>query len=247
MHCSEILAIAGVTLPESCTLETQRVITNLIRKCEIVVKRERVDDAPLAVHQINTVAIINAGADVETQRPLLANSSIENVVGPKVIIAVHVVGLPSTNTRVGIVLTGHCQCVLNDVIVEIIFVLGLSAVLFAKRMTERELMTDGIVQVVIAQMNVQRVGIVTHVNKVHQVGGLCLSDVLQMQLLCVPCLGVNGRVLNKAVPDVDRYGAANDSGVNHATLIVQPLAAEGEGKAQLSPNLLTFVLIPVVD
>ena len=234
-------------LPEGSTLETQRVITNLIRKCEIVVKRERVDDAPLAVHQINTVAIINAGADVKTQRPLLANSNIENVVSPKVIIAVHVVGLPSTNARVGIVLTGHCQCVLNDVIVETIFVLDLSAVLFAKRMTERELMTDGIVQVVIAQMNVQRVGIVTHVNKVHQVWGLCLCNILQMQLLCASCFRVNGCVLDKAVPDVDRYGTAHDSGVNNATLIVQPLAAESEGKAQLSPNLLTPFLIPVVE
>ena len=154
------------------------MLTNLIGECEAVVKRERVDDAPLVVYQVNAVAIINAGSDVKTQRAFLSNSCIENVVGPKVIIAVHVIGLPGAYARVGIVLTGHSQCVLNDVIVKIIFALGLSAVLIAKRMTERELMTDGVVQIVIAQMDVQRVGIVAHINKVHQVRGLCLCNIL---------------------------------------------------------------------
>ena len=178
MHRGEVLAVAGVTLPEGSALEVQGMLTNLIGQCEVVVKRERIDDAPLAVHQINAVAIINAGPGVKTQRVFLSNNCIENVVGSKIIIAVHVVGLPSTNASVEIVLTGHSQCVLNDVIVKIIFALGLSAVLIAKRMTERELMTDGVAQVVITQMNVQWVGIVTHINKVHQVRGLCLCNIL---------------------------------------------------------------------
>ena len=151
---------------------------------------------------------------------LLADGCIETIVDIGIPVAVHVVGLPSADARGTIVTITHGKGVLNDRVAERIPMTVLFTVGVSPLVTERKPVVNSIVQTVITQTDVQRVGIVAHIHKVLQVGCRARGDVLEMQFLGMPRLFIDGSILDKAVPDVDGHRVASDEGVNAATLVV---------------------------
>ena len=66
--------------------------------------------------------------------------------------------------------------------------MGLFSVAVSPLVPEGEAVIDGIVQVVVANADVERVGVVVHVDEVHEVGCLCRGDVLKMKFVGIASL-----------------------------------------------------------
>ena len=230
-------------MTEGLEKRCQRVVAQFVGEREGVVKGERVDGVALLVNEVDAVLVADGGAEAEAQGMLLADGGVESVVGIGAPVAVHVVGLPCADACQRVVAVAHGEGVLDDGVAEPVMMRSLFLVGVSPLLAEGELVADGIAQAVIAYTDVQRVGIVAHINEVLQIGRRCLGDVLEIQFLGMTCLMVDGFIFDKAVPDVDGHRAASDECVDAATLVMKFLANDGDGETELCPPLFLASLV----